>query len=292
MRPWTVTMAAALLLAGTLPMPSQAACPCSVTDSFSVSGDTWVFKLDPDSGSGTEVLEGSTVEVDASFPSLQGDVAGSVAIRGSLFSFMTTTYITTASEDQTFVQASPDGAPVLGFQDGGPVPFFQGSTLTWDLSGSELGTGAMYLVVSMPGATSLDVSLDLAFDRDVDYTPGPAADQGRSAAPVDQTGGAGARAAQTAVAAGQGLTGEAPDGLQGFSMIAFPPDATVTGTYTIEGPQGADDRVLAVGQTGPSPAAVAGGPSGTYQLQQDLTVVEGGQVAGPIMVFYAADLGF
>ncbi len=291
MRPWTVTMAIALLLVGTLPVPSQAACPCSVSDSFSVSGDTWVFKLDPQSGLGTEVLEGSTVEIDATYPSPQGDITASVAVWDPVFRFMATFYATTADEDERFVQVSPGGATSLGFQDGGPVPVLQGTTMTWDLSGSQLGTGAMYLVVSMPGATSLDVTVDLTFDRDVDYTRGPANDQGQAEAPADQTGGAGARAAQTAVAAGQGLTGEAPDGMRGFSMIFFAPDSTATGSYTIDGPDQADNRTLVVDEEPPT-ATVMGGPEGTYRLQQELTVVEGGQVAGPIMVFYAADLSF
>lgn len=289
MRPWTVTMAAALLLVGALPVSSQAACPCSVTDSFSVSGDTWVFKLDPASSLQTKVLQGSTVEVDATYPSAQGEITASVAAWDPFFSFMATSYATTADEDQTFVQASPAGAAVLGFQDGGPVPVFQGSTMTWDLSGSTLQGGFLYLVVSLPGATSLDISVDLTFDRDVDYTRGPANDQGQAVAPVDQTGGVGARAGQTAAAAGQGLTGQAPDGTRGFSMIFFAPGSTATGSYTIDGPDQADNRTLVADEQPPT-ATVIGGPEGTYRLQQDLTVVEGGQVASPIMVFYAADL--
>lgn len=290
MRSWTLVLVASLLAVPTLPVTAETSCPCTVTDTYSVSGDTVVFALEVGAG-GAEVLAGSTVALEAQYATPREDLATGVAITGGFGHAVAVLYARAQTPSQTLVSVGGDGALASqGIELFGPPSSIGGASVTWIFDGSQLSQGRWVFTLSFPEAASLSVDIDLTFDSDVSYERGPATSTGLLAAPDDQTGGAQIIHGNASAAVAHGATGQAPDGTRGYGLMFGDDRSNVTGVYGIDGPGSADHTVAALGGAPPT-AFVVGGP-GAYAFDQDVVVSREARFPGPVAVFFASPVSF
>lgn len=285
-------LVACLLTTALLPVPSSAACPCSVSDTFSVPGDTVVVSLDP-LGGPAEALAGSTVTVTGAFGTVRTDAATAVVLSdGFGTGVAAVAYARVEDRSETWVSAGGPGGPtVADLEVSGPPPVIHNLGITWRFQGVEMSDHRWLMVLSVPEAQSLSVDIDLSFDTQVDHERGPENGHGRLAGPSDQEGGLQVVRGDTSVGVARAMTAQGPDGMRAYGLMFGDTQARMTGLYGIDGPDGVDHRVAVVDGK-PPVAFVAGGPPGTYAFEQDVVVTREARFPGPVAVFFAAPAAF
>lgn len=291
MRLWILGIAASLLAVPAMPVTAQTTCPCTVTDTFTVSGDTIALAIETGIG-GASFLTDSRITLEGPFATAREDAA-SAAVTSDGFSThaAAVTYLRVQTQSETVVSLGDDSTPASQeIELFGPSSLIIGASMSWIYDGIDLQQGRWVLILSIPEATSLSVDVDLTFDSEVTYERGPATDAGLLAAPDDQTGGAQVIHGDASAAVAQGAQGQAPTGTRGYGLMFGDASSTITGLYGIDGPGSADQTVAAVDSSPPF-AFVVGGP-GSYAFEQDVVVSRDARVPGPVAVFLASPVSF
>lgn len=292
MRRTILLLALGLLAVPAVPVTAQTTCPCTVTDTFSVAGDTVVLELETPSGQ-TTFQPGSGIVISGAYPGVRSDAAVAFAFGdGFFFNSASVLYARGQAPGETLVHLGDGSGPTdAGLHLNGPGGFFTEAGVEVLFDGVEVSQGRWLVTLSVPEASSLSVDVDLTTDQQISYTRGPANSAGHLAAPADQTGGAQVIQGSASAAVAHGTTAQAPDGTRGYALMIGDPDARITGVYGIDGPGSADHTVAAVDAPPPS-AFVLGGPSGTYSFDQDVVATRDASAPSPVAVFFAAQLSF
>lgn len=282
-------LAAALLVAASVPALAGHGGSTVELDRDGLAGDTFAFEVTPVSGDDLTILAGSSFTITAHYPAFREDSAVAWAATDlTTVAFESVFYFTDQGTGEAHVEVLTDRTDVEVSVDEAE-PWFD--EITWDativgdlhLSGDAPWT----LAVTTPEAASVDVDATFHLAESAGVTGEGVAGAGVVAATEDFDGTAQVSSRQTA-AVGMEATAEAPDGTRGFAVM-YPFRSTGAGWYGVEAPGPRDDQHLVVADDEEPPAAhVLAGPSGLYRhWVRSAAWSHTGGLDGRVAVFFA-----